>query len=400
MTAPLPGGTTPYRATTPPGARPRAVAEAGRVAPAGGAPAIEAIDAAVYRIPLEEPESDGTFTWAATTVVVVEAQAGGTAGLGFTYGPWACAGVVRELLGDAAAGRSAMDVPGAWEAMVRAVRNAGRPGVASMAIAAVDTALWDLKGRLLGRPVADLLGRVREEVPVYGSGGFVSMSDRALEEQLSGWVDALGIPRVKIKIGEAWGTKPERDLERIRIARRTIGPHAALFVDANGAYTRKQAVRVARAFDDDAVTWFEEPVSSDDLEGLREVRDLVAPDVAAGEYGYDLPYFARMCAAGAVDCLQVDVTRCAGITDWLRASAVAAAHGLEVSGHCAPSLHLHPAAAVQNLRHLEYFADHARAERVLFDGVADPVGGTLRPPAAPGLGLELKRGDVERFRIG
>src|SRR5207247_5705952 len=199
----------------------------------------------------------------------------------------------------------------------------GRPGLASMAIAALDSALWDLKAKLLEQPVARLIGTFREEVPVYGSGGFTSFSDERLAEQLDGWVHGQGILRVKIKIGEAWGSREERDLERVALAHKSIGDRAELFVDANGAYTRKQAVRVARALSSEGVTWFEEPVSSDDLEGLREIRDLIDVDVAAGEYGYDLYYFERMLSAGAVDCLQVDASRCAGITDWLRACAVA-----------------------------------------------------------------------------
>ena len=149
------------------------------------------------------------------------------------------------------------------------------------------------------------------------------------------------------------------------------------------------------------MSWFEEPVSSDDLAGLRAVRDAVLPDVAAGEYGYNLAYFERMCAAGAVDCLQADATRCGGITDWLRAAAVAAAHGLQISGHCAPNLHAHPAAAVPNVRHLEWFHDHVRIESMLFDGALDPSGGTVGPGTggAPGLGLTFRRADAEPYRI-
>jgi L-alanine-DL-glutamate epimerase-like enolase superfamily enzyme len=174
-----------------------------------------------------------------------------------------------------------------------------------------------------------------------------------------------------------------------------------LYVDANGGYDRKQAVRVGRALAALDVRWFEEPVTSDDLEGLREVRDQCDLDVAAGEYGYDLPYFRRMLAAGAVDCLQVDVSRCAGITEWCRVAALAAAEGLEVSGHCAQSLHAHPAAATPNLRHLEYFHDHERVDRLLFDGALEPDGGSLRPdPGRPGMGMELKQADAERWRRG
>ena len=203
-----------------------------------------------------------------------------------------------------------------------------------------------------------------------------------------------------MKTAAAHGSDEDHDLDRVALARKAIGDNAELFVDANGGYTRKQAVRVSRTHRDLGVTWFEEPVSSDDLAGLHEIRSLIDIDVAAGEYGYDLVYFERMCAAGAVDCLQADVSRCAGITEWLRVAAVAAAHGLEISGHCAPSLHAHPAGAIQNLRHVEYFADHVRADHLLFDGVLEPVDGALRPDSSrPGLGLTVRRSDAERFRI-
>lgn len=361
---------------------------------------VDRLDIQVYTVPTEAPESDGTLTWEATTVVVAEPWAGGTRGLGFTYGSAACATLITDTLHGLVVGSDPMDVAGTWTRMVRAVRNAGRPGVASAAIAAVDIGLWDLKARLLDLPLGGLLGRARDEVPVYGSGGFTSYTDRQLTEQLGGWVHDLGIPRVKMKIGTDWGARPARDIERARRARQAIGDDAALFVDANGAYTAKEAVRVSGELDDVGVSWFEEPVSSDDLAGLAEVRSLIAAEVAAGEYGYDVAYFERMCAAGAVDVLQADVSRCAGISEWLRAAGVAAAHGLEISGHCAQSLHAHPACSIPNLRHLEYFHDHARVDRLLFDGTLTPSGGVLRPDwSRPGIGLELKEADAEPWRV-
>jgi len=204
---------------------------------------------------------------------------------------------------------------------------------------------------------------------------------------------------VKIKIGESWGSNERRDLARVALAREVIGPDTELYVDANGGYSAGQAIRVARAMEDYGVTWFEEPVSSQDLAGLAAVRRQVLPDVAAGEYSWQLADSARLIEAGAVDCLQLDVTRCGGITEFLRGAALAAAHSLQVSGHCAPSLHAHVAAAVPNLRHLEYFHDHQRIERLLFDGVLSPAGGELTPdPGRPGLGLELRHADAERYR--
>jgi L-alanine-DL-glutamate epimerase-like enolase superfamily enzyme len=268
-----------------------------------------------------------------------------------------------------------------------------------MAISAVDIALWDLKARLLGVALSSLLGRASDAVPVYGSGGFTSYPDERTRDQLSGWADKQQIPRVKIKIGESWGGDERRDLARVRLAREVIGPDAELYVDANGGYTTGQAVRVAAELDAFDVTWFEEPVSSQDLAGLAAIRRQVRPDVAAGEYSWSLADSAALITAGAVDCLQLDVTRCGGITDFLRGAALAAAHNLQVSGHCAPNLHAHVAAAVPNLRHVEYFHDHQRIERMLFDGTLDPHGGTMRPdPDRPGHGMVLRETDAEPFR--
>ena len=293
-------------------------------------PAVREITADVYVIPTESPEADGTLAWDKTTMVLASALAGAARGIGWSYAAAAAASVITDVLADVVVGRSALDVPGAAEAMARAVRNIGRPGIAATAISAVDIALWDLKARLLGCSLAQLLGQARDGVPIYGSGCFTSYDDHQTRDQLAGWVHKDHIPRVKIKIGESLGTREDRDLERVALAREVIGPGTELYVDANGGYTAGQAVRVADRLADYGVTWFEEPVSSQDLAGLAAVRRQVRPDVAAGEYSWSLADSARLIAAGAVDCLQLDVTRCGGITEFLRGSALAAAHNLEV----------------------------------------------------------------------
>ncbi|MFD9597217.1 enolase C-terminal domain-like protein [Kitasatospora sp. NPDC059973] len=363
-------------------------------------PPLERIDVQVLTVPTDAPEGDGTLAWESTTMVLVHAHAAGTTGTGWTYGAAATADVIRDELAGVVTGQSVLDVPARNEAMTRAVRNAGRPGLVAGAVSAVDIALWDVKARLLGLPLVRLLGAARTEVPVYGSGGFTTYDDARLADQLRDWTDRQAVPRVKIKIGESRGTREQRDLHRVERAREVIGDAAELYVDANGAYTRKQAVRIGRTLAGLGVSWFEEPVSSDDLSGLALVRDALTADVAAGEYGYDLPYFARMIPA--VDCLQADATRCGGLTVWLRAAALAEAHGLQLSGHCAPHVHAHAAAAVPNLRHLEWFHDHVRIENLLFDGALDPRGGVLRPGAdgAPGLGLTLRADRAEQYRTG
>jgi L-alanine-DL-glutamate epimerase-like enolase superfamily enzyme len=304
---------------------------------------IERVDVSAYTIPTDAPESDGTLAWTSTTLVVVDAVAGGRHGVGYTYADIATAVLVRDLLAHVVRGRDVMAVTAAWAAMRHAIRNLGRPGIASMAMAAVDAALWDLKARVFDVPLVTLLGQVHVSVPEYGSGGFTSYPLDRLERQLGEWA-RHGIAAVKMKIGR----ERDHDCERVRAAR-------------------------------------------DAIAGM---------DVAAGEYGYDLPYFERMLEAGAVDCLQADASRCAGITEFLRVAALCDARSLPLSSHTAPSLHLHPCAALAATRHMEYFHDHVRIERMLFDGAMTPVGGRLAPDLTrPGLGLEFKRADAARYEV-
>ena len=203
---------------------------------------IDALEVRAYQVPTDAAESDGTYEWRATTLVVVEITAGGTSGLGYTYADTATATLIRDLLEQVVRGRDAMNVAGAWSAMAAAIRNLGRPGIASMAISAVDTALWDLKARLLELPLVTLLGAVHDAVAVYGSGGFTSYTIKQLQGQLAGWV-ASGIARVKMKIGRDRSV----DSHRVLAARQAIGNEAQLFVDANGAYSPKRpsAARVS-----------------------------------------------------------------------------------------------------------------------------------------------------------
>jgi L-alanine-DL-glutamate epimerase-like enolase superfamily enzyme len=357
---------------------------------------IQALRARAFTVPTDRPEADGTLSWNSTTLVLVEADAGGQTGLGYSYTAAAAAQVVSELLEEAVVGVDGHCPQAAWQRMRRAVRNVGYPGLVASAISAVDGALWDLKARLLGVALSTLIGRVRERVPVYGSGGFTTYSDEQLERQLREWTE-LGIRAVKMKVG----SEPERDAHRVRRARAAIGEQTRLFVDANGAYSRKQALALAEAFHEEAgASWFEEPVSSDDLEGLRLLRDRAPAgmEIAAGEYGYDLYYFQRMLDAGAVDVLQADVTRCGGITQLLQVAALCAAHGLQLSAHTSPTLHAHVGAAIAPLVHVEYFHDHARIEQILFDGTPALVDGALEPDRhAPGHGLRLREDEAERF---
>jgi L-alanine-DL-glutamate epimerase-like enolase superfamily enzyme len=350
---------------------------------------VEELEVFARTIPTDEPESDGTLEWDSTTIVVAQAHAGGRVGLGYTYTHDAAARLIEDKLAPVVRGRGLDDLAALWEELGRQLRNVGRPGLGFMALSAVDIALWDLKARLLEAPLVELLDAVRDEAPVYGSGGFTSYSLERLSEQLSGWV-ADGIPRVKIKVGRA----PDDDPARLDAARSAIGDRTELYVDANGAFDPEDALAWAVRYAHDwGVTWFEEPVSSADLQGLRLVRRRgpAGLDVAAGEYAFVPADFRNLLEAEAVDCLQVDVTRCGGITGFLRAAALAYHYGVDVSAHCAPQASAHVCCAVPRFRHVEYFHDHVRVERMLFDGVLEAEHGALRPDRSrAGHGLELK----------
>ena len=346
-----------------------------------------------YTVPTDEPESDGTLEWDATTIVVVELEADGECGLGYAYGDRSVAAFVDSMLRPCLDGVDAMRPAAANAAMRQAIRNAGQQGVGAMAVSAVDIALWDLKARLLGLPLADLLPRFRDAAPVYGSGCFTSYTEARLREQLEAWREA-GLPRVKIKVGR----EPEHDPARLALCREVLGEEVELMVDANGACGPSDALGRAAEYTPFGVAYFEEPVSSRDRAGLRFVRERAPRGmaIAAGEYEWDLPGLGEL--APNVDVVQADVTRIGGITAMLGADGVCRALQRPFSAHCAPAISAHVCCAIESLVHLEYFHDHVRLERMLFDGTLDPEDGALRPdPTRPGHGLTL-RPEAERWR--
>lgn len=368
---------------------------------AGGADAlpVESVEVAAYTVPTsQQPESDGTLEWDSTTIVVVHAAAAGETGTGYSYTHPAAARLIADDLAGLVEGMDALSVEASWEAMRASVRNVGACGLAASAYSAIDTALWDLKARILDVSLGTLLGARADATPLYGSGGFTSMTIDDLRAQLASWVHDQGIPRVKMKVGRHAGDDPQR----VREARDAIGPSTELFVDANGGYGRKQAMAMAQRFADEHVVWFEEPVSSDDREGLRLLRDR-APggmDIAAGEYGWGVVHFRDLIAAKAIDVAQPDATRCGGYTGFLRVAAFCDAYGVPISAHTAPQLHAHVCVAAPGVRHMEYFWDHDRIERMLFDGVLEPRDGALRPdPSRPGNGLTLRSQDADAYRV-
>lgn len=358
---------------------------------------IHGVDVASYRFPTDQLEADGTFAWDATEMVVVRLSAGDATGLGYSYtAARPAALLITDKLAPVLRNADPMNIPDLWLRLNQTLRNIGRPGLGLMALAAVDTALWDLKAKLLKVSLTDLWGSARQGVPVYGSGGFTTYSDERLQQQLEGWLEQ-GLSAVKIKLG----TDLREDARRVKLARRVIGENVELMVDTNGAYSPRQALALLPALADQQVTWLEEPVSSDDLEGMRWLRDRAPAGVAiaAGEYGWDAAYFYQMLSSGAVDVLQADATRC-GYSGFTRAAHLCEMLQRPLSAHCAPALHAVLCTAVPAFKHLEYFHDHVRLEWTLFDGVPTLREGRLWPDRTrAGHGLTLKCAEAEQYRL-
>jgi L-alanine-DL-glutamate epimerase-like enolase superfamily enzyme len=359
---------------------------------------IDSVQATAYEIPTAtDKESDGTLEWNSTTLVLVEARCGEHTGLGYTYCDKTAATAINGKLADTVKDADALMPERTFARMNVQARNLGQTGLVAMAISAVDIALHDLKAKLLGVCLADALPRFHESVPIYGSGGFTSYSPEQLREQVEGWMSD-GFRSVKIKVGR----DKQADPERVKLVRSLVGHDVDVMVDGNGAYVPAEALEWAARFRDQGVRYFEEPVTSDDLAGMAFVRQRAPAGmaIAAGEYGWNIPYFHHMLEAGAVDILQADVTRCGGVTNMLRVDGLCKARSMPSSAHCAPAISAHVCCAMETIIHIEYFFDHYRIERMLFDGTLDPQQGCLTPDRSrPGLGLEFKREDAERYLV-
>jgi L-alanine-DL-glutamate epimerase-like enolase superfamily enzyme len=350
-----------------------------------------------FTVPTTQPESDGTAEWNSTTIVIIELTADGVTGIGYSYANSAAAKVAEELVKKQILNTDPFDIPALHSALDRQVRNWGRPGLVASAISAIDTCLWDLKARLLEEPLPCLLGKVRDEIQAYGSGGFTSYTEKELIDQLTGWAEE-GFAFVKMKIG----THPDQDVARVTAVQKALNGSAQLYVDANGAYDRQQALHKSREFGDLGVTWFEEPVTSDDRVGLHLMveRAPAVMKIAAGEYNYTLDDARLLIEAQAVDVLQTDVTRCGGVSNFIKIGHLCEICHYPYSAHTAPSIHASLCCSVLPAMNVEYFYDHVRIEQMFFDGAITAHDGKLKPDLSRhGLGLEFKRSDAEPYQV-
>ena len=367
---------------------------------------IDRVDVNVFTVPTDQPEADGTLTWTETTMVLVTARGGGRDGLGYTYSHAAAAHLIRDKLAPLVMGRSAMDVGGAWQAMRQALRNIGTPGLGSAAIAAVDTALWDLRGRLTGRSVAELLGGAPGAVPVYASSMRRDIQPKDEAERLRRLHAEHGFEAFKIRVGKVTGHDedewPGRTEAIIPAVRNAVGDQVILQADANSCYSPAKAIEVGRMMQDHGYFFFEEPCPYWELEWTAEVNQALDMHVAGGEQDNDLAQWRRMIAMDAVEITQPDICYIGGISRAMQVAKMAEAAGKMCVPHSAnlsmlTIFALHMMAAIPNAApHLEYSIEPTPWAEEIYTPLPQVQDGKLILPDGPGWGINIRQDWLEK----
>jgi L-alanine-DL-glutamate epimerase-like enolase superfamily enzyme len=368
-------------------------------------PLVRSISTTPLAIPLSVPTRIATREVLAREFVLVEVETDdGALGVGYTYtgtsGARLVAALIDEYFAPRVVGQPALGPERFWSMLYQELLLIGRRGLFLRALSALDIALWDLLGQVTGQPLYRLLGGCRDSVPAYASGGYYRPGDPLgnVERELGRYRD-LGFADFKIKIG---GARFDIDVERVRVARETIGPGARLGLDANNAWkTAPEALRFARTVERYDPWWLEEPLAPDDVEGHAQIAAALDWPVATGEIHGSRWDFRQLVERRAADILQPDAGVLGGISEWMRVAHAAATFDLPVAPHWHADLHVHLVAAVPNAITVEYFLleeDIYNFERILSERLA-PEDGVIPLPSRPGLGLVLDRDAVERFRV-
>jgi L-alanine-DL-glutamate epimerase-like enolase superfamily enzyme len=353
---------------------------------------IAAIRVHLVSAPVEGGFADATRKVESLGFVIVRViTAGGQEGVGITYhevGGEATAELIRRNIAPRLTGRDPLATEVIWQELFHYLRGVGRKGLTYCALSAVDIALWDLKGKILGLPVYKLLGGNRTHVPVYASGGWTSYSDDELVAEASGMV-ARGFTALKLKVGFNGGADLRCDVERVRKVRDAVGPQIRLMVDANNSFDAARAVQLANRIREYDIFFFEEPVLADDIPGLARFKRGTDIPLATGEHEYTKFGVRDLLLSEAVDVLQVDATRVGGYTELLKCAALAQAWNVKLAPHAMELVHLHFAAAASDALFLERLLIFEGITEKVFPNAPVPVGGMIEVPDLPGLGLAL-----------
>lgn len=348
-------------------------------------------------LPVETVRTDALQTFVKQETIFVELEAAsGIVGLGYSYtigtgGP-AVLSMLRATLLDSIIGADIHSNEAVWRAAFHATRATMTGAITALALAAIDTAVWDAKCRGADRPLWQFLGGARTSAPVYDTeGGWLHLSTAELVEQA---IESKqrGLCGIKIKIGKP---QPNEDAERLRAVRDAVGPAMHLMVDANQSLTLAGARRRAALFADLDLFWLEEPLPADDIEGHRELARSTAIPLAVGESMYAPAQFKEYLQRGATSIVQVDVARIGGITPWLKVARLAETYNVDVSPHFLMELHLPLVCAISN----GLFVEHIPQLRAVTTSDISIVDGHARPSDRPGLGIDWDHEQLKRFEV-
>jgi len=329
------------------------------------------------------------------TPIVRITDADGAVGTGYSYtigsgGP-AILSLIERTLGPALLGRDAAMVEMIWRDLLFVTHATAVGAITSLALAAVDTALWDLRCRKAGLPLSVMAGGARDRIPLYTTeGGWLHLDTAALVDDAISAREA-GFRGAKIKVGRPL----HEDVARLDAVRAAVGPAFEIFTDANQAFAVDEAIRRARRYEACDIGWLEEPLPADDVDGHVRLSNATTIPIAVGESLYSLAQFRDYLQRGACSLVQVDVARIGGITPWLKTAHLAESFNVAVSPHFLMELHVALCCAVPNARWVEYIP---QLDSLTTRGMAIE-GGHAVASTEPGLGISWDTAAIERLAV-
>jgi len=351
---------------------------------------ISQIDSKIVQVPADEPLAGGPWVPDATRAIVTLQMRtdDGIEGIGLTFFGSALTATLKsavDQLGALIVGEDPLRTESIVSKLRAAAGSAGPGGIFTLALSAIDLALWDIRGKVQNLPVWQLLGGYRDRVPTYASGALMRQFPFEHIVKAAPYLVEKGFRQMKMQLALPGDTTPEKEVARARAIRQVIGPDMDLMCDINQRWSVHQAIDIGKRIEDVNLFWLEDVTTHDDFEGLAKVTAALKTPVAGGEYVYGIAPFRQMLEARSVDIVMIDVLRAGGITQWLKIAGMAEAFNLPVVSHLVPEIQVHLIAAIPNGLTVEYMPWTFR----LFTEVPVPEKGELVVPRKPGLGLEF-----------